>query len=55
MPPDYIKNSSIYVHRDEQLRWRWYLYTSSGLCFVSLQSYSTTEEAMHAMQEYDAE
>lgn len=55
MPPESNKYSNIYIHRDEQSRWRWYLYTPTGICFVSLQSYATTEEAKLAMQEYDAE
>jgi|JI61114BRNA_FD_contig_21_2959013_length_395_multi_6_in_0_out_0_1 hypothetical protein len=55
MPLESKKYSSIYIHRDEQLRWRWYLYAPTGVCFVSQQSYATTEEAVLAMQEYDAE
>jgi hypothetical protein len=55
MPLESKKYSSIYIQRDEQ-------YVGVGInmrqlvfCFVSQQSYATTEEAVLAMQEYDAE
>ena len=50
-----INTTGMYIHRDEQLRWRWYFYTSSGVCLASQKSYETRQEAVVAMQDYDAE
>lgn len=55
MPINNRSLGSMYIHRDEQARWRWYFYTSPGICFVSQQSYATAEEAVLAMRDCEAE
>jgi hypothetical protein len=50
-----MTNFSLYLHKDETQKWRWYFYTPSGMCFVSSGSFASEREAREAMSEYENE
>lgn len=50
-----MTNFSLYLHKDETQKWRWYFYTPSGMCFVSSGSFASEREAREAMSEYEDE